>query len=239
MNTPDAGIRILYEDSEILLVRKPAGIPSQPDISGQPDLLTELNRRTPVRLIHRLDTPTGGVMVFARTPRAAAALSRTVQNHELFVKEYLCVLPSAPQEPQAMLTDWLYHDSRSNRTYPVAPPREGSKPRKGVREARLAYRLTEVAPDGTALVAVRLYTGRTHQIRAQFASRSLPLLGDGRYGSRVRLPYIALWAARLTVPHPADGHPVCAVCLPAGEPWERFDLSAVFPPDGQNPGCKQ
>ena len=149
VNMPDSDIRILYEDSEILLVQKPAGMPSQPDPCGQPDLLTVLARRTPVWLVHRLDTPTGGVMVFARTPHAAAALSRTVQDHERFVKEYLCVLPSAPQEPEGVLTDWLYHDSRRNRTYPVAPPREGSTPRKGVREARLAYRTIGIAPDGT------------------------------------------------------------------------------------------
>lgn len=163
-------------------------------------------------------------MVFARTPHAAAALSRTVQDHERFVKEYLCVLPAAPQEPEGVLTDWLYHDSQRNRTYPVAPPREGSTPRKGVREARLAYRMIGIAPDGTALVLARLYTGRTHQIRAQFASRGLPLLGDGKYGSHSKLPNIALWAVRLTVPHPTDGHPVCATCLPTGEPWSRFDL---------------
>lgn len=81
-----------------------------------------------------------------------------------------------------------------------------------------------IAPDGTALVLARLYTGRTHQIRAQFASRGLPLLGDGKYGSHSKLPNIALWAVRLTVPHPTDGHPVCATCLPTGEPWSRFDL---------------
>lgn len=224
VNMPDSDIRILYEDSEILLVQKPAGMPSQPDPCGQPDLLTVLARRMPVWLVHRLDTPTGGVMVFARTPHAAAALSRTVQDHERFVKEYLCVLPAAPQEPEGVLTDWLYHDSRRNQTYPVAPPREGSTPRKGVREARLAYRTIGIVPDGTALVLARLYTGRTHQIRAQFASRGLPLLGDGKYGSHSKLPNIALWAVRLTVPHPTDGHPVCATCLPTGEPWSRFDL---------------
>ena len=122
VNMPDSDIRILYEDSEILLVQKPAGMPSQPDPCGQPDLLTVLARRTPVWLVHRLDTPTGGVMVFARTSHAAAALSRTVQDHERFVKEYLCVLPAAPQEPEGVLADWLYHDSQRNRTYPVAHP---------------------------------------------------------------------------------------------------------------------
>ena len=209
MNMPDSDIRILYEDSEILLVQKPAGMPSQPDPCGQPDLLTVLARRTPVWLVHRLDTPTGGVMVFARTPHAAAALSRTVQDHERFVKEYLCVLPAAPQEPEGVLTDWLYHDSRRNRTYPVAPPREGSTPRKGVREARLAYRTIGIAPDGTALVLARLYTGRTHQIRAQFASRGLPLLGDGKYGRgdvnrRYGETRQALYAYELTFDLPTD-----------------------------------
>lgn len=230
MREDEHDVRVLYRDRSLLLVRKPAGMPSQPDPGGQPDLMSAIGGAGRVWQIHRLDTPTGGVMVFACTPRAAAALSRAVQDHEAFVKEYLCVLPSAPPEPEGILTDWLFHDNRSNRTYPVVL-KDGASPRKGVREARLAYRLLETAPDGAALVLVRLYTGRTHQIRAQFAARGLPLLGDGKYGSRVKLPYIALWASRLTFPHPEDGHPVSATCLPTGEPWDRFAVETVFPHD--------
>ena len=229
MDGSDSGIRILYEDGEVLFACKPAGMPSQPDPSRRPDLLTALRRETPVWLIHRLDTPTGGVMVFARTSRAAAALSRAVSDHGLFIKEYLCILPEKPRETEGVLADWLYHDSRSNRTYAVEPPRDGTAPRKGVQDAHLSYRLLETAPDGTALVLVRLHTGRTHQIRAQFASRGLPLLGDGKYGSRIKSPHIALWAARLTVPHPADGRAVCVFCPPDGDMWAQFDLQDIFP----------
>ena len=149
-------------------------------------------------------------MVFARTPHAAATLSRTVQDHERFVKEYLCVLPAAPQEPEGVLADWLYHDSRRNRTYPVAPPREGSTPRKGVREGRLAYRTIGIAPDGTALVLARLYTGRTHQIRVHMAEKGWPLLGDELYGGPMEeFPRQALHCAGVAFTHPITGEQLC------------------------------
>lgn len=214
--------RLLYRDHDLLLVRKPAGMPTQPDPSGQKSLLEYLSTQGMVKAVHRLDTPTGGLMAFARTAPAAAGLSRLIQDHEVFVKEYLCILPTAPQETEGELSDWLYHDARSNRTYTVRPPADGSPPRRGVKAARLSYRTLQVASDGTALVRVRLYTGRTHQIRAQFAARGLPLLGDGKYGSRVKLPMLALWSYRMEFPHPITGETVRGECPPEGEAWERF-----------------
>lgn len=218
--------RLLYEDKYLLIVCKPAGMPSQPDPSGQTDLLTTLSGVCPtVGLVHRLDTPTGGVMVFGKTPAATARLSALVQDHTAFVKEYLCVLPGLPETPEGELTDLLFHDRRMNKTFPVDRPRAGAK------QARLTYRTVATDPVGHTLTLVRLFTGRTHQIRAQFAARKLPLLGDGKYGSREKCPFIALWSYRVTFTHPWTGKPVTASCLPdtASAPWRFFTAGGNFP----------
>ena len=212
-------VQILYKDRNLLLARKPAGVPSQPDPSGQLDLLTELQRLYPTAsLIHRLDTPTGGVMVFGLTPKATAKLGALVQDHSLFCKEYLAVLPSPMQEADGELKDFLFHDKQKNKAFVTDRAHKGSK------EAILAYRTLETVPDGHTLVLVRLYTGRTHQIRVQFASRGRPLVGDGKYGSREKAPFIGLWAYRLTFPHPVTGKPISAETLPdtATVPWSYF-----------------
>jgi len=210
---------ILYSDRDLLLVRKPAGVPSQPDPSGQPDLLSELQKKYPTAsLIHRLDIPTGGVMVFGLTPKATAKLCALVQDHSLFQKEYMAVLSSVPAESEGALKDYLFHDKQKNKAFITDGARKGSK------EAILAYQTVASAPDGHSLVLVRLHTGRTHQIRVQFASRGLPLVGDGKYGSREKAPFIGLWAYRLTFPHPVTGKTVSAETLPdpAVLPWNLF-----------------
>ncbi len=212
-------IQILYQDRDLLLCRKPAGIPSQPDPSGQPDLLSALRETyKPASLIHRLDTPTGGVMVFGLTPKATAKLCTLVQDHDLFQKEYLAVLSTPPAEPEGRLRDFLYHDKRANKAFVVNGDRKGSK------EAVLDYRVLATDMQGHTLVLVRLHTGRTHQIRVQFASRGLPLAGDGKYGSRVKCPYIGLWAYSLTFPHPTTGKNITVQALPDTEavPWCCF-----------------
>ena len=220
MNPPSASpVTILYEDHDLLIARKPAGMPAQPDPSGQTDLLTVLSADRPgLGLVHRLDTPTGGVMAFGKTPAATAKLSALVQDHETVVKEYLCVLSRPPETDSGDWTDLLYHDVRTNKTF-VA-----DKPRKGAKSARLTYSVAAREDAGHTLVRVRLFTGRTHQIRVQFASRGLPLVGDGKYGSREKAPGLALWAARLSLPHPITGKPVQSVCLPDTTlfPWSCF-----------------
>ena len=211
---------ILYEDRDLILCCKPAGMPSQPDPTGQIDLLSTLTREigVPVGLVHRLDTPTGGIMVFGRNRDATTRLSQLVQDHKVFQKEYLAVLPSPPSPPSGELEDYLFHDQRQNKSFIV----ESS--RKGCKRAILHYTTLETLEDGRTLVLVRLLTGRTHQIRIQFASRGLPLLGDGKYGSRQKCPYIALWAYRLTFPHPSTGKAITAPSLPSPdtEPWREF-----------------
>ncbi len=211
---------ILYEDSDLLLCSKPAGIPSQPDPSGQVDMLTSLTASYPsVKLIHRLDTPTGGVMIFGLTQAATARLCTLVQDHEHFQKEYLAVLPTPPLELDGELRTYLFHDKRLNKSFAVTGPRRGAK------EAILTYRVLATHPDNRhTLLQVRLHTGRTHQIRAQFASIGLPLVGDGKYGSREKCPFIALWSYRITLPHPATGRVISAFALPdtANIPWSDF-----------------
>ena len=219
-------VKILYCDRDILLCEKPAGMPSQPDPSGQMDLLSALaENRKNVSLVHRLDTPTGGVMAFALSQKAASKFGALVQDHEKFKKEYLAVLPAMPEKEQGTLCDILFHDKRLNKAFVV------DKARKGAKEASLEYRVISTLDDGRTLVLVRLHTGRTHQIRVQFASRGLPLAGDGKYGSREKCPFIALWAYRLTFPHPVTGKTVSAVSEPNAEtlPWSCFgNISEIF-----------
>ena len=213
--------RILYHDRDLLLCSKPAGMPSQPDASGQPDLLTFLQSTHPTAsLVHRLDTPTGGVMVFGLTPKATARLCTMVQDHEAFRKEYLAVLSHPFSEETGEMRDFLYHDKKLNKSFVTDGKRKGSK------EAILSYRTLAEDEQGHSLVSVRLYTGRTHQIRVQFASRGCPLVGDGKYGNREKCPYIGLWAHRLTFPHPITGKNITAATLPDGDmaPWHDFDL---------------
>ena len=211
--------KILYEDTHLLLIEKPMGVPSQ---DGEGDCIPRrlTNQGYTVKVVHRLDKPTGGVMVYARTDAAAAKLSALVGQHHLFVKEYLAVVQGSPAESESTFTDLLYHDVRKNKSYAV------DRMRKGVREAKLDYAVLETAAteEGVfSLVCVRLHTGRTHQIRVQFASRKMPLYGDSRYGG-VKGGTLGLWSHRLTLPHPVTGKTISAQSDPDwdGAPWCYF-----------------
>lgn len=210
---------ILYKDQHLLLVEKPVGLSAQAaEGDSLPHRLEQLGY--PVKPVHRLDKPTGGVMVYARTDWAAVTLSALMRQHDRFQKEYLAVVQGMPAESEGTLTDLLYHDVRRNKSYVV------SRPRKGVREARLEYRVLETVTtdEGTlSLVRVRLHTGRTHQIRVQFASRQMPLYGDSRYGGH-KGGALGLWSYRLTLPHPVTGESLSAESRPDWEsaPWCYF-----------------
>lgn len=213
-------MQILYEDPHIVVCVKPAGVLSEPaDGKGLPDLLAARYRAQgqpdTVLTVHRLDKIVGGVMVLARTKAAASRLTRMVAEREI-EKEYLAVLRGTPTEPAATLRDLLFRDAAKNKTYVV------KRMRKGVREASLEYR-TVACRDGLTLVRVRLHTGRTHQIRVQFASRGLPLLGDIRYGSRDPRCEAALWSHRLGFAHPITGKAIDVSCDPPAQyPWALF-----------------
>lgn len=159
-------------------------------------------------------------MVYAtRAKQALGNLCASVQDHRVFVKEYLAVTDCLPTPSSGELQDRLYHDAHLNKSFVVKGERKGSK------AASLVYRALDTASDGLSLVHIRLFTGRTHQIRVQFGSRGWPLCGDGKYGSRNNNRCrCALWSYRISFPHPVSGERVTFDCLPdASEfPWSLF-----------------
>lgn len=189
-------VEILYVSREIAVCYKPPGVLSQQGSAGQESMLTLLKAELGGDFypVHRLDRETSGVMVYARTPAAAASLSQMIQQGRM-KKEYLAVVQGEPDDTGVM-EDLLFHDKRRNKSYVV------QRKRSGVKAAKLAYRVLS-RQSGRALVQVRLFTGRTHQIRVQFASRGMPLCGDGRYGGGAGA--LALSAVRLGFPSPATG----------------------------------
>lgn len=214
-------MNILYEDRELVICEKPAGVLSEE--GGMPDLLREATGCREIFCVHRLDRETGGLMVYAKTRRAAAGLSAAIAAGQL-QKEYLAVVQGEPEE-QGILRDLLYRDAAKNKSYVV------KRMRRGVREAELRYRRLETR-EGLSLVRVALKTGRSHQIRVQFASRGMPLVGDGKYGSAYRDRSLALWSAVLAFPHPVTGERISRTLPPpADRPWSLFDLSAALAED--------
>ena len=214
-------IPILYEDESLLVCCKPVGVVSEPDRGrGLPELLSaqlrEAGKPDFIAGVHRLDKQVGGVMVFSRKKDVTGKLIAQAADRQM-EKIYLAVLRGRPAAPEATLEDLLFHDSRTNKTFIV------KRPRRGVREAKLSYRTLAETEDLT-LVRVRLHTGRTHQIRAQFASRGLPLLGDIRYGSKADCSP-ALWAWHICLRHPKTGCAIDVLCPPPeAYPWSLFPI---------------
>ena len=206
---------ILYQDRHIAVVVKPAGVMSQSP--GMPELLRD-SLGGDFFCVHRLDAGVGGVMVYARTGQAAAKLSAAAEQRSM-TKEYLSVVQGRPAQDGGVLRDLLFHDKGKNKTYVV------DRMRKGVKEAELEYALIGCVND-SSLLRIRLHTGRSHQIRVQFASRALPLLGDARYGSKIRNCGIALWSERLCFPHPITGKTLDFWQVPPEIfPWTEFPVS--------------
>ena len=199
-------ISVLFEDAHILVVVKPPMLvcESTAKKDGLADLLSERTGGY-IGTVHRLDRGVGGVMVYAKTPAAAAKLSAAVAAREL-KKEYLTVVRGTLDPDAGEMRDLLFHDRRQNKTFVV------ERQRAGVKEALLEYdtvdRLTTARGEECSLVHVLLHTGRTHQIRVQFASRGHTLLGDGKYGARGDNRPIALFAKRLTFLHPVTRKPM-------------------------------
>ena len=170
-------MELLYTDARIVVCLKPAGVLSTDEPGGMPELLRRALGEPEtgcVRTVHRLDRPVGGVMVFARSRMADSLLSRQVQAHT-FEKDYLAVLEGVPAQASGVLEDQLRRDTAARRTCVADAPGPDTRP------ARLSYRVLG-EEDGRALILIRLETGRTHQIRAQFRHAGCPLLGDGKYG---------------------------------------------------------
>ena len=209
-------MEILYQDSRIVVAIKPAGVLSTDEPGGMPSLLRQALGTECIRTVHRLDAQTGGLMVFARSRKAAALLSEQVRERQ-FSKCYLAVVHGTPQPQSGEMRDLLGRDSVRRVTY-VA-----NTPSAGTREALLTYE-TLGAADGLSLVRIQLHTGRTHQIRVQFASRGLPLAGDRKYGiPEDGTAPLALWAYQLSFVHPQTGQEMSFTCPPPDvEPWARF-----------------
>lgn len=212
-------IPILYEDNALLVCLKPPAALSQAGQNGGESLLSLLEDEGhgAVWPVHRLDRGVGGVMVCAKSQKAAAALSAAVQERKL-EKEYLCVVRGRPAEDAGTYVDLLLHDKARNKTFVV------DRMRGGVKEASLSYQVLDTGED-RSLVRVRLHTGRTHQIRVQFASRKTPLLGDGKYGGGSG--DIALWSFALSFPHPVTKKVMAFRALPRDGVWNGFDLEAL------------
>ena len=209
-----AAMEILYADKRIVVCIKPSGVVSTDEPGGMPELLRQELGTPCIRTVHRLDQTVGGLMVFARSVKAASLLSEQMRTHS-FHKEYRAVLAGIPPEEEGICTDLLRRDPIRRVTEVVT---EGGK---GVQEAVLRYRMLE-SREGLSLVQVALETGRTHQIRVQFASRGLPLCGDRKYGTETDYP-IALWSYRLQFLHPETGDTMeFSAPPPEIPPWTLF-----------------
>ncbi len=204
-------LTILFQDRDIVLCVKPVGVVSEE--GGMPELLREQTGAKEIFCVHRLDKAVGGLMVYAKTKAAAASLSRQIAEGAM-EKEYLAICRGDAPDGGEM-RDLLYHDAAKNKSFVV------KRERRGVREAILHYE-TLSRQNGCSLVRVKLVTGRSHQIRVQFASRGLPLLGDRRYGGE-SAPRLALWCRALRFAHPKTGAPLSFEAAPPEEaPWDAF-----------------
>lgn len=211
-------IKIIFEDSDILIINKPVGILSEDSQKGKKGIIHHLesNGYDNLHLLHRLDRNVGGVMILAKNKKSAAIISKEITDG-FFKKSYLAVVDGVPVPESGIYRDLLFKDSRKNRSYVV------SRMRKGVREASLEYRVISEKSE-KSLVKVGLHTGRTHQIRVQFSHRKTPLTGDVHYGSKDKSCDIALYSSEIHFIHPSTKEPLCFKSVPDlnSYPWSIF-----------------
>ncbi len=212
-------MKILFEDKHIAVCVKPSGILSQNGDGG--DMISMLNahflengEKAEAYPVHRLDRETAGVMVYAKSSKSAAALSKQIEQNTV-KKHYYAVVKGCPEEKSGVLKDLLFRDKQKNKSYTV------KRMRKGVREASLEYEVVS-ENGGFSMLDILLHTGRTHQIRVQFSSRKMPLYGDGRYGGGAG--NLALFAHTLEFCHPVSGEKMFFSDKPdmTAEPWNMF-----------------
>ena len=211
-------LKVIYEDNHIIVVEKIPNIPSQSDKTGDMDMLTLVKQylkekyqkpgNVYVGLIHRLDRPVGGVMIFAKTSKAASRLSNQVRE-KVFQKVYLAVVDGRPEKDKGILEDYLYKDERNNMSRVVRENKKNAKYAKLEYEVLYYHQLKNLS-----LVKVHLYTGRHHQIRVQLANSGHSIFGDNKYGTRGKGKQIALWAYQLTIEHPITKETLQFVDLP-------------------------
>lgn len=226
MNNED--LIILYEDNHIIVVLKPQNIPSCEDESMDKDLLTMVKEYIKVKydkpgnvflgLVHRLDRPTGGIMVFAKNSKSAARLSEQMKNGD-FDKKYLTVLVGEPRDEEGRLVNYLKKNPANNIVYVVPSPTTETK------RAELRYEVLE-KKDGLSLTKVVLLTGRSHQIRVQLSHLGYPVYGDKKYGGEnAKKGNLALWAYELSFTHPVTKERLLFRVEPPKDvaPWDKFN----------------
>lgn len=189
-------MEIIYQDKEVVVTVKERGMISQDGKEGETTVPLLLRKicESEIYPVHRLDKEVGGVMVFAKTKRAASELSAQVSDRRM-EKIYLTVVHGTPEKEEGEMEDLLYFDKSKNKSFPVR------KERRGVKKALLNYTV-KAQGEGRSLLKVTLQTGRTHQIRVQFASRKMPIFGDRRYGAKDESRIIALWSYSISFIHP-------------------------------------
>ncbi|MBQ8161298.1 MAG: RluA family pseudouridine synthase [Clostridia bacterium] len=222
---------ILYEDNHVLVAVKPANVLSQEDRTGDPDMLSILKEYIRVKyqkpgkvylgLVHRLDRPVGGLMVFARTSKAASRLSRQMQTHEMG-REYLCLVHGTVP-PRFTLIDYLIKNEQLNKV--TVCTGDEKKAQEAILHGVLLFER-----NGLSLCSIKLDTGRNHQIRVQMSHMGHPIWGDNRYGQGIPGQQIALWGYRLTFEHPITHQVQSFMSLPHGGIWTQFQdvLDGLF-----------
>lgn len=230
---------ILHEDNHIIVVLKPQNVPSCEDASKDRDMLTiikdyirEKYHKTGnvyLGLVHRLDRPTGGIMVYAKSSKAAARLSEQIKNGD-FEKKYFAVLVGKPREEQGTLTNYMKKNSVNNMVYVCAPTEANAK------FAELEYRVLD-EKSGLSFTEIKLHTGRSHQIRVQMSAINCPVYGDMRYGGEnAKKGYLALWSYYLAFTHPVTKERLVFRAEPPKDnvPWSLFDTEravTIIKPD--------
>ncbi len=228
-------VNIIYEDNHLLVVEKPANMLTQGDQTGDRDLLTCLKDDIKVRynkpgnvylgLVHRLDRPVGGVMVFAKTSKAASRLSDQIRTRE-FDKTYMAVIHGVPEKLSDTLVHYLVKDERTNTVRIVPEPESAGTDRVAdAKKAVLDYVVKDTR-EGYSLVSIKLHTGRPHQIRVQFSAIGCPLYGDQKYGASQNKPgmQLALWSVEIGFAHPVlKEHVSFRSAPPSVYPWNLFE----------------
>lgn len=222
-------INVIYEDNHLLVVEKPVNVLSQGDDTNDKDMVNLLKNYLKVKynkpgnvfvgLVHRLDRPVGGIMVFAKTSKAASRLSEQVRNKS-FKKTYRAVLNGNMKKDKDILKDYLYKNKKTNMVSVV------NKNHKDAKDAELSYE-TISKNEKFSMVQVDLKTGRPHQIRVQFSSRNHSLFGDQRYGQHINKKgdQIALWSYKIEITHPTTKEKMEFICNPPNNyPWNLFEV---------------
>lgn len=226
-------LRVVYEDNHIIVVVKPQNLPTQEDESKDKDLLTIVKEYIKVKenkpgnayvgMVHRLDRPTGGIMVFAKTSKSASRLTEQIQNGE-FKKRYLAVVNGKPREKRGKLVNFLKKSARTN-TVDIVPELT-----TGAKRAELDYEIIE-EKEKVSLADIKLHTGRSHQIRVQMKNIGCPVYGDVKYGGDklAKGHNLALWAFELKFIHPTTKENMTFKVYPPEEivPWNVFKISSI------------